>query len=173
MTQPVADIALVTSLDQPTLFVGGGDAVSTITLGDGGPQVSDPLTLPGPVSTVVWNESANLVHVATTTASGEPTVAVLEPNGLTLFADAVVPFTPSVLAVQDQPDVPERPCGCWPSRATAPPRPSTQVPTRGPGGCPACSRERSPCSACTCWPGSCRVDARSVWPWPASPCWMA
>ena len=63
-SHPVVDMALVTSLDQPTLFVGGGDSVSTITLGDDGPQVSDPLTLPGPVSRLVWNESADLVHVA-------------------------------------------------------------------------------------------------------------
>ncbi len=36
-THPVVDMTLVTSLDTPTLFVGGGDSVSTVTLGDDGP----------------------------------------------------------------------------------------------------------------------------------------
>ncbi len=107
LSDPVADMVLVPSLDPPTLFVGGGDAVTTITVGSDGPSVSAPLTMPGAVTRLAWNESANLVHVATTTSAGEPTVGVIEPDGLTLFADAPLPFQPTALAVQDLPDIPD------------------------------------------------------------------
>ncbi len=106
---PATDMVLVTGLDQPTLIVAGGDSVSAITIGDDGLEVSEPLTLPGPVSKLIWNESADLVHVVTRTAGGQPTVAVIEPQGLTLFADAVVPFAPVALAMEDRPDVPSAP----------------------------------------------------------------
>ena len=65
LSHPVVTMALDTDLDPPTLFVGGGSELSTISLGDDGPIASDPLSLPGPVTQVVWNETAELIHVAT------------------------------------------------------------------------------------------------------------
>ncbi len=109
MAHPVVAMALDPDLDPPTLFVGGGSSLSTVALGDTGPIASDPLSMPGPVTQVAWDQTAELIHVATRTAAGEPTIAVVEPNGLTLFADAVVPAAPAALAVVDRPDVPTAP----------------------------------------------------------------
>ncbi len=109
LTHPVVAMALDPDLDPATLFVGGGSSLSTVSLGDTGPVASDPLSMPGPVTEIAWDQTAELIHVATRTAADEPTIAVVEPNGLTLFADAVVPAAPAALAVVDRPDVPSAP----------------------------------------------------------------
>ena len=69
--------------------------------------------MPGAVHDVVWNESANLIHVIGDTADGSPTMYVVEPHhnfngaGGAVYADARLPFTPLTVLADTQPDRPQ------------------------------------------------------------------
>ena len=64
-----------------------------------GPQYdpsSDALQMPGPITKVLFDESAQMVEaLGKATAAGEATVYVVEPHGNAVFADHQVGFTPT------------------------------------------------------------------------------
>jgi dolichyl-phosphate-mannose--protein O-mannosyl transferase len=97
-----------TGLGEAVLYVAGADAVRSVKLQSSGPVNRNTIPLPdGAAATAVfWNEPSNLVHVLGRTADGQPTVYVIEPNGDSLFADAVLPFEPVALAMDTQPERP-------------------------------------------------------------------
>lgn len=60
----------------------------------------DVLQMPGPVSRVLYDSSAQMVEVlGKTGADGQSTVYVVEPHGNAVFADQKVGFTPSALVM--------------------------------------------------------------------------
>lgn len=97
-----------TGLGEAVLYVAGTDTVRSVKLQASGPANRNTIPFPDGASptTVLWNEPSNLVHVLGRTADGRPTVYVIEPNGDSLFADAVLPFEPVALAMDTQPERP-------------------------------------------------------------------
>jgi predicted membrane-bound dolichyl-phosphate-mannose-protein mannosyltransferase len=97
-------------LEVPTLYVAGAESnLQAIAIREGGPSLGAKLLMPGPVSDVVWNEPANLVHVLGSAPDGAPTIYVVEPHADpgAVFADARLPFEPARLVVDTQPDRPQ------------------------------------------------------------------
>jgi len=104
---PATGVGVNTSgLDKPVLYISSPGAVRGFKLQAGSPASRGTIKVPGDVSTVVWNDSANLMHVLGHAPDGSPTVYVIEPNGDSLFADAKLPFEPVALAMDTQPDRP-------------------------------------------------------------------
>lgn len=94
--------------NERTLYVAADDvAVHLLTLSrDGPPTRGDRFAMPGPVRDVRWNAATNLVHVLGETASGEPTLYVVEPHANAVFGDAPLPFSPLAWAIDVQADFP-------------------------------------------------------------------
>ncbi|MFO1539100.1 MAG: phospholipid carrier-dependent glycosyltransferase, partial [Chloroflexota bacterium] len=104
---PALGVGLLGSgVDRPVLYVAANGEVRSWSMDATGPIARDTIVLPGAGGPVLWNDTATLVHVAGTTADGAPTVWVIEPHGDSLFADARLPFTPTALALDLQPDRP-------------------------------------------------------------------
>ena len=95
-------------LGQPTLYVATGDArIETVLVEqDGSLTPAGGFPMPGPVSGVRWDRPTNLVHVLGTTPGGGPTIYVVEPHANAVFADAVLPFTPTTWLLDVQPSDP-------------------------------------------------------------------
>jgi hypothetical protein len=73
-----------------------GDSTKT------GPQYDpsgDALQMPGPITRVLFDESAQMVEALGKTAGGEATVYVVEPHGNAVFADHQVGFTPAAMVM--------------------------------------------------------------------------
>jgi 4-amino-4-deoxy-L-arabinose transferase-like glycosyltransferase len=61
---------------------------------------SDALQMPGPITKVLFDGSAQMVEaLGVTPDSGQPTVYVVEPHGNAVFADHKLGFTPSALVM--------------------------------------------------------------------------
>lgn len=81
-------------LPEPRLFVATRGGLVTIGgLDTDAPSVDRSMEMPGPVYAVRWNPSTNLVHVLGE-QDGAPTLYVVEPHGMTVFADAALPVAP-------------------------------------------------------------------------------
>ncbi len=73
----------------------------------GGPSVTDTIPMPGPGSRVLFDAAAEMVEVQGTTPDGSgATVYVIEPHGKSVFADQKVPFAPSAIVLDHNPDYP-------------------------------------------------------------------
>ncbi len=95
-------------LEQPILYVAtGGARMKTFTVDPNGVVAPlDDFPMPGPVTTVEWNRATNLVHVVGTAPDGSATIYVVEPHADSVFADAHLPFTPTTVLLDVQPDDP-------------------------------------------------------------------
>ena len=101
-------LTLVSSgLDHPTLYVAAGRSLRTVVVDSIGPLQSAQVPMPGPVTDVLWNQPANLIHAVGTAPDGSPTIYVVEPHANAVYADAKLPFTPIVTVADTQPDRPE------------------------------------------------------------------
>ncbi|MBX3028630.1 MAG: phospholipid carrier-dependent glycosyltransferase [Chloroflexi bacterium] len=92
--------------DEDTLYVASGAVLERIGLDRGAPRVSDSMDMPGPVTDVLWNEAAQLLHVPGRLAGGQPTVYVVEPHGHSVFMDVPLPFEPVATLMDTQEDHP-------------------------------------------------------------------
>ena len=57
------------------------------------------LQMPGPITRILFDGSAQMVEALGKTAGGEPTVYVVEPHGNAVFADHKLGFTPTALVM--------------------------------------------------------------------------
>ncbi|HET7676489.1 MAG TPA: phospholipid carrier-dependent glycosyltransferase [Candidatus Limnocylindrales bacterium] len=105
-----AGLDLVEELDKPTLYVAAGSGVERIEVPrDGEPLSRGRVTMPAEVREVTWDAASNLVHVLGDTPDARgSTVYVIEPHGNAVFADAVLPFAPRVMTLDQQPDRPSQ-----------------------------------------------------------------
>ncbi|MBM4408541.1 MAG: phospholipid carrier-dependent glycosyltransferase, partial [Chloroflexi bacterium] len=106
-------LAYVTGLDHPRLYVAAGDTVAVVRLADASsgrePHVDATLTAPGVVTDVVFDASANFVHVLGRTPDGStPTIYVVEPHGNAFFADARLTAEPAAWVIDAQPRYPSQ-----------------------------------------------------------------
>lgn len=94
MPQGGTGLALDPNLDQPTLYVAGGDRLERFTVPTDGPAAdAGGQDMPGQVRDVRWDPASNLVHVlGRTPDGGGDTIYVVEPHGNAVFADARLPF---------------------------------------------------------------------------------
>ena len=91
--------------DDPTLYAPSGTAVAVIRAPDDaadsvGPSLDRLIPMPGLVSRAAFNPATQLLHVlGSTPDGGAATVYVIEPRGQSVFADAVLPFSPVAWAL--------------------------------------------------------------------------
>lgn len=79
----------VTNDPQVTILATSGDQAKT------GPQVTGTMQMPGTVTRVLFDESAQMVEVlGVAPDGGGPTIYVIEPHGNAVFADHRLPFQP-------------------------------------------------------------------------------
>ncbi len=89
-----------------------GDPQLTIvaTTGDqakGGPTITSTMPMPGAVTKVLYDDSAQMVEVLGQAQDGSgPTVYVVEPHGNAVFADHKLGFAPVALVMDHNPDYP-------------------------------------------------------------------
>jgi 4-amino-4-deoxy-L-arabinose transferase-like glycosyltransferase len=62
-------------------------------------STNDVLQMPGPITRVLFDGSAQMVEALGKTAGGAPTVYVVEPHGNAVFADHKLGFTPSAMVM--------------------------------------------------------------------------
>jgi Gpi18-like mannosyltransferase len=95
MPQGATGLALDPNLDQPTLYVAGGNRLERFTVPAGGPFIdTGGQDMPGQVRDVRWDPASNLIHVLGRTPNGtSDTIYVVEPHGNAVFADARLPFS--------------------------------------------------------------------------------
>ncbi|MBF8289187.1 MAG: Phospholipid carrier-dependent glycosyltransferase, partial [Chloroflexi bacterium] len=106
---PAAGIALTTNLDKDRLYVSyrapEGPRVATVSApGSGGtPALDATFQLPGTrVGWVGFDRATQMVHVVGSTPDGSAsTVYVVEPHSNAVYADAVLPFLPGALALDE------------------------------------------------------------------------
>jgi dolichyl-phosphate-mannose--protein O-mannosyl transferase len=100
-------LGLVDRLDDPTLYASTGSRMQLVAIRDEGPALDTSMEMPAPVRDVRYDSPANLVHVLGDTPGGTgSTVYVIEPHGKAVFADARLPFEPTALVMDIQPDRP-------------------------------------------------------------------
>jgi len=91
--------------DDPMLYVAAGSEVRRIEMPDDGPDDVGPIDMPGPVTDVLSNDTADLLHVVGG-PEGAPTVYVIDPHGYSVFMDVPLPFEPATLVMDTQPERP-------------------------------------------------------------------
>lgn len=91
--------------DDPTLYVAAGSSVQRLEVADHGPDQVGDMTMPGTVNDVLFNDVADLLHV-TGDREGAPTVYVVDLHGHSVFMDVPLPFEPSSVVMDTQPDRP-------------------------------------------------------------------
>jgi hypothetical protein len=113
-----ADLALVEGSDFgwrnqdmlpiPTLYVAlqSKQLEAVQIAADGTLKAFDVIAMPGAVTQVRWDRPTNMVHVLGLTASGQPTIYVVQPNVDSVFADAPLPFQPVAWMLDVQPNTP-------------------------------------------------------------------
>ena len=94
---PATGLAEVTGIDEPALYVASGSVLAVVKVPDGDTAAALDRTvwMPGPLQRVAYNPASQLVHVLGRTPDGTAaTIYVVEPRGNSVFADAVLPFSP-------------------------------------------------------------------------------
>ena len=104
---PVAALMLDEDPDEPTLYAATGASIEYLTVGADGPGMPNSMWMPGVVTGLVANESAGLFHALGEAPGGGPTVYAIEPRGHAVFADAPLPFEPTKILADTQPQRPE------------------------------------------------------------------
>ncbi len=107
------DLANTSDIGDPTLYVASGDSLQLVQLPttngtfDGPPTLASPVSMPGAVTNVTWDEPSDMIHALGTAPDGRtPTIYVVEPHGNAVYANANLPFTPAAWAMDQQPDNP-------------------------------------------------------------------
>jgi 4-amino-4-deoxy-L-arabinose transferase-like glycosyltransferase len=92
----------------PTLYVAlESKQLEAVQLAaDGTMSAFQAIAMPGVVTQVRWDRPTNMVHVLGLTASGQPTIYVVQPNVNSVFADAPLPFQPVAWMLDAQPNTP-------------------------------------------------------------------
>ncbi len=106
-----SDLAKVTGIGDPALYVVGGTSVWRVELGkdseSAAPSVTKSVTMPGEVRRVLWDDATQQVHVLGRTPDGaSDTIYVVEPNGVAVYADARLPFDATAWAMDSDPQQP-------------------------------------------------------------------
>jgi predicted membrane-bound dolichyl-phosphate-mannose-protein mannosyltransferase len=107
LTGGARGLTLINVNDKPQLYVSTGTpddpgvAVVAVGTGEGDtPTYERTLPMPGPVTTVVFDDPSQQVHVLGRTPDGAgSTIYVLDPHGNAVYADARLPFEPTALAL--------------------------------------------------------------------------
>lgn len=91
--------------DDPTLYVAAGSTVQRIEIPGTGPDQVGSMEMPGPVTDVLSNDIADLLHVEGSRA-GAPALYVVDLHGHSVFMDVPLPFAPTTTVMDTQPDRP-------------------------------------------------------------------
>ncbi len=91
--------------DDPTLYVAGDSTLRRIEVGDDGPDDVGSMGMPGPVTEVLSNDIADLLHVVGD-RDGTPTIYVVDLHGHSVFMDVPLPFESAATVIDTQPDRP-------------------------------------------------------------------
>ncbi len=96
--QPVSALASSDpEAGETTLYGASGSSLVSLPINADGPGSTGSVWMPGPVHDVVWNQSAELVHVLGDAPGGGPTVYVVEPKGESVFIDVPLAAQPDFL----------------------------------------------------------------------------
>lgn len=91
--------------DDATLYVAAGPSVQRVEMADHGPDQVGDIDMPGPVTDVLSNDIADLLHVV-----GErddaTTIYLVDLHGHSVFMDVPLPFEPTSTVMDTQPDRP-------------------------------------------------------------------
>ncbi len=83
--------------DEATLYGASGSSLVSLPITAEGVGSPRSVWMPGPVYDVVWNQSAELVHVVGDAPDGGPTIYVVEPKGGSVFIDVPLAAPPDHL----------------------------------------------------------------------------
>ncbi len=92
--------------DTNTLYVAAGSVLERIAMDGKTPRGGGATDMPGPVTGVIWNDAADLLHVLGELADGRPTIYVVDPHGHSVFMDVPLPSAPVALVMDTQEDRP-------------------------------------------------------------------
>ncbi len=114
LTGGATGLTLTSNLDAPRLYVATGSTLTVLKLSAEGaahtmPLVETTVTMPGPVSKVVFDDSSIMVHALGKTKDGSAsTIYAVQPRAdlPAVFADARLPFAPAAWVIDAQPDYP-------------------------------------------------------------------
>ncbi|MEZ4596130.1 MAG: hypothetical protein R3C32_04375 [Chloroflexota bacterium] len=74
-------------------------------MADDGPDQVGDMTMPGPVTDVLFNDVADLLHIVGE-RDGGPTIYVVDLHGHSVFMDVPLPYQPTAVVMDTQPDGP-------------------------------------------------------------------